>query len=145
VTDATDEDLYRRAVALLAPGEVSLQGAVVHTGFESDEESLLHQATLEVGDVVAEETGAGDTYVYSGNDDAEFGVNQHHGLTVADDEFVWECQQLFREGTYDVVIYWEATDAFESIIETLGDRGYEVVGVTETGYGPDAVAAVERQ
>jgi len=138
---ATDETLYRRAVELLVPGDVELHGAVVHTGFASDEESLLHQATLEIGDVVADHVVEGDTYVYSGNDDPEFGVNQHHGLTVEGDEFVWECQQLFRDGSYDVVVYWEATDDFAAIVAALREAGYDAVGITERGYGPDAVTA----
>ncbi|MFB6120361.1 MAG: DUF5778 family protein [Halobacteriaceae archaeon] len=140
MSQATDDSLYRRAVELLKPGDVTLHGAVVHTGFANDEEALLHQATLEIGDVVAEHADAGDTYVYSGNDDPDFGVNQHHGLTVEGDEFVWECQQLFREGTYDVVIYWEATEGFADILADLRDSGYEAVGVTEEGFGPEAVA-----
>jgi len=140
VSQTADDRLYGRAVELLKPGDVTLHGAVVHTDFESEDESLLHQTTLDVGDVIAEHVGAGDTYVYSGNDDPEFGVNQHHGLTVEGDEFVWECQQLFRDGTFDVVIYWEAADAFDEILAALRDAGYDVVGVTEDGYGPEAVA-----
>jgi hypothetical protein len=133
MANGVDEDLYRRVAALLEPGEIDLHGAVVHTDYDSDEESLLHQATLEVGDIVAEHADAGDTYVYSGNDSEEFGVNQHQGLTVEGDEFVWECQQLMREGTYDLVIYWEATDDHGAVVDAIEGAGYEAVGVTEDG------------
>ncbi|GAD53570.1 hypothetical protein MBEHAL_2330 [Halarchaeum acidiphilum MH1-52-1] len=138
MTETANADLYRRAVDLLKPGDITLHGAVVHTDLGSDAESLLHQLTLEAGDVVAEHAGidATDTYVYSGNDDDRFGVNQHQGRTVADDEFVWECQQLLRENTYDLVLYWEAGDDLDTVVadlETLDDTA-SVVGVTEDGW-----------
>ena len=130
-----DEDLYRRARDLLAPGEIELHGAVVHTDYGSDEESLLHQATLDVGDVIADRVVDGaDWYVHSGNDDPEFGLNQHQGLTIAGDEFVWECQQLLREGTFELVIYWEATDDPDAVFEALREAGFDAVGVTEDGH-----------
>ena len=138
MTETADEDLYRRAVALLEPGEITLHGAVVHTDLASDEESVLHQRTLDAGDVVAAHVGVdpADTYVYSGNDDERFGVNQHQGLTLADEEFVWECQQLMREGTYDVVLYWEATEDLEAVVADLVETlECDVVGVTEDGWG----------
>ena len=111
MTDAVDDDLYTRTKALLEPGDIQLNGLVVHTSLGSDEEPTLHQLTLEVGDVVAEHAGHDptDTYVYSGNDDPDFGVNQHQGRTLDGDDFVWECQQLLRDGTYDLVVYYEAS------------------------------------
>jgi hypothetical protein len=143
MSQTANDSLYRRTVELLRPGDVDLHGAVVHTPYGSDEESLLHQATLDVGDAVAAHAAAGDVYVYSGNDDPEFGVNQHQGLTVEGDEFVWECQQLFREGTYDLVMYWEATDDLAAVVEDVRavDAAFEVVPVTEDGAGDDATTA----
>jgi len=60
------------------------------------------QATIDVGDIIAEQSGYDpqDCYVYSGNDDTDFSSNQHQGLTLEDEEFVWECQQLLREGQF---------------------------------------------
>jgi hypothetical protein len=132
-----DEDLYRRAAALLEPGDIELHGAVVHTGYGPDEESMTHQATLDVGDVVADHRGVEEWYVYSGNDDAEFGLNQHQGLTPAD-EFVWECQHLLREGTFDVVVYWEAGDDLAAVVADIRAAGYDAVGVTEDGVAEEA-------
>jgi hypothetical protein len=124
-----DQDLYRRVEALLQPGEIELNGLVVHTDLGSDEESRMHQLTVEVGGVVAEHATDADTYVYSGNDDPDFGLNQHQGLTIEGDEFVWECQQLLREGTYDVVFYYEASADHAAILEDLTAEGYDVTGV----------------
>ena len=136
MSDTADENLYRQTVELLRPGDIELAGAVVHTAYDSDEESLLHQLTLDAGDAVAEHAAAGETYVYSGNDDSDFGVNQHQGLTLDDDEFVWECQQLLREGRFDLVMYWRATDDHDEVLDDVRDvEGVErVVGVTEDGY-----------
>jgi hypothetical protein len=139
MSSAVDEDLYRRVSALLEPGEITLHGAVVHTEYGGDEESLLHQATLNAGDAIAEHTAEERTYVYSGNDDEDFGVNQHQGLTVEGDEFVWECQQLLRDGTFDLVIYWEAGEEIGPVLDAIEDAladtegEYEVFGVTEDG------------
>jgi hypothetical protein len=124
-----DEELYRRAEALLEPGDIELEGAVVHTDVGGDEEPELHQATLELGDIIAEHATDDDTYVYSGNDDSDFGVNQHQGLTLDEDAFVWECQQLLREEAFDIVFYWEATADQEAILAAMRDADYEVVGV----------------
>ena len=135
MTETVDDDLYRRAAELLRPGEIDLAGAVVHTDFDSDEESLAHRATVEIGDAIAEQVTDADTYVYSGNDDERFGLNQHQGLTVEGDEFVWECQQLLREGTFDVVFYWTATEDHDAVLDAIREAasGVEVVGVTEDG------------
>jgi len=127
-----DETLYRRAAALLEPGEIELHGAVVHTDHGGDEESLVHRATLDVGDTIADHRGVEEWYVYSGNDDPEFGLNQHQGLT-HEDGFVWECQQLLRDGTFDVVVYWEAGDDHEAILSAIREMGYDAVGVTAEG------------
>lgn len=136
MSETVNENLYRQTVELLQPGEVELEGAVVHTSYESDEESMLHQATLDAGDVVAEYAETGDTYVYSGNDDSDFGVNQHQGLTLDADEFVWECQQLIRDGTFDIVLYWKTNGAHADVLAGIEavDGVEHVVGVTEDGY-----------
>ncbi|WP_135362706.1 DUF5778 family protein [Halosimplex halophilum] len=129
--DAVDTDLYQRAQALLEPGEIELVGVIVHTDLSGDQEPTLHEATLEIGNYIAEYSGIEptDTYVYSGNDDPEFGVNQHQGLTLDGDEFVWECQQLLREGTFDVVFYYEADVDQDGLVEALRGAGYDAVGV----------------
>jgi len=129
--DAVDADLYQRAQALLEPGDIELLGMIVHTELSGQDEPTLHETTLEIGNYIAEFAGIEptDTYVYSGNDDPEFGVNQHQGLTLEDDEFVWECQQLLREGTFDIVFYYEADIDQDALLEQTRESGYDVVGV----------------
>jgi hypothetical protein len=129
---AVDSELYRRAARLLEPGDIDLHGAVVHTDYGGDEESLLHQATLDVGDVVADHRGVEEWHVHSGNDDPEFGLNQHQGRT-AGGEFVWECQQLLREGTFDVVVDGKAGDDLQEIVADIRAAGHDAVGITEDG------------
>jgi hypothetical protein len=107
--DAIDEDLYRRTEALLEPGDVDLLGLIVHTDLAGQEDLEMQQLTVEINDVVADYAGKGEAYVHAGNDDPEFASNQFQGRTLDDDEFVWECQQLLREGTFDLVFYYEAT------------------------------------
>ena len=121
MSDAVDEDLYRRTEALLEPGDIRLNGVIVRTDLTGEEEPTLHQATLDIGNLIAEAAGVdpADTYVYSGNDDPEFGVNQHQGLTLDDEAFVWECQQLLREGAYAVVVYYEAVVDHEGLLADL--------------------------
>jgi uncharacterized protein (DUF736 family) len=126
---AAAEDLRRRTRALLEPGEVDLAGVIVHTDHGSDAEPRMHETTVDVGDTIADVAGAGDTYVYSGTDDPEFASNQHQGLTLDDDAFVWECQQLLRDGTFDLVFYYEAAH-HDAVIDALRDAGHEVTGVT---------------
>ncbi|RQH03380.1 DUF5778 family protein [Natrarchaeobius oligotrophus] len=135
MTDANaspiDEDLYRRTKALLEPGEIELNAAIVHTDYDGSEDVQMMQATIDVGDIVAEHAGYDpkDCYVYSGNDDPDFSSNQHQGLTLEDESFVWECQQLLREGSFDVVVYYEASADHEAILEDVRELGYEVTGV----------------
>ena len=131
MSEAIDEDLYRRTKALLEPGDIELNGVIVRTELSGDEEPTLHQATLDVGDVISEAAGLDptETYVYSGNDDERFGVNQHQGLTLDGDEFVWECQQLVRDGTYDVVFYYEAGADHTAIVEGVEELGFDATGV----------------
>lgn len=129
MSDVIDEDLYRRTEKLLEPGEIQLNGAIVHTDLELDDDILMHEVTVEVGETIAEYATDEDTYVYSGANDSEFASNQHQGLTLSGDEFVWECQQLLRNGTFDLVFYYEANADHNGILETIRDLGYEVTGV----------------
>jgi hypothetical protein len=108
MSETLDEDLYQRTLALLEPGEIELVGAIVHTDLASEEDLEMQELTVEANDVIAEHAGKGETYIYAGNDSEEFASNQFQGLTLVDDSFVWECQQLLREGTFDVVFYYEA-------------------------------------
>ncbi|MFH5799734.1 DUF5778 family protein [Haladaptatus sp. CMAA 1911] len=126
-----DDDLYERAKRLLEPGDIELNGAIVHTDLGSDEDIEMHQASVDVGDIIAEHAGHDprDTYVYSGSDDTNFSSNQHQGLTLADEEFVWECQQLLRDGTFDVVFYYEASADHGAILDDIRDLGFDVTGV----------------
>jgi len=132
-SDVVDDDLRRRAEALLEPGEIELAGVIVHTGLTSDDEATLHQRTVEIGDRIAERAGLdpADVYVYSGNDDPEFGLNQHQGLTIEDDEFVWECQQLLRDGTYDVVFYYEKSVDRAGVLADVESMGFQAVDIEE--------------
>jgi hypothetical protein len=127
--ETVDRDLYERTKALLEPGDIQLNGVIVHTDLGDDDEARLHQATLDVGDVIADEAEKGDWYVYSGNDDGRFGLNQHQGLTIAEDEFVWECQQLLREGTFKVVFYYEADADQSAVVAGIEDLGFRVDSV----------------
>ena len=131
MANVIDEDLYRRTKALLEPGEIELNGAIVHTDFPGSEDVKMMQATIDVGDVIAESAGHDprDCYVYSGNDDPQFSSNQHQGLTLDGDEFVWECQQLLRQGSFDLVFYYEASADHEAILEGIEALGYRVTGV----------------
>jgi hypothetical protein len=132
MSDAIDEDLYRRTRQLLEPGEIELAGAIVHTDLDGSEDIEMHQATVDIGEIIAENDGYDpkDIYVYSGSDDTQFASNQHQGLTLEDDEFVWECQQLLRNGSFDVVFYYEADADHEAILEGIRDLGFDVTGVT---------------
>lgn len=127
--DTLDADLFKRTKALLEPGEIELNGVIIHTDLENDQEARIHQATLDIGRIIAEHADVGETYVHSGNDDPEFGLNQHQGLTIANDEFVWECQQLLRNGTFDVVFYYESDADQEAIVRDIEAEGFQVTSV----------------
>lgn len=134
MSNTLDDDLYRRAKALLEPGDIDLNGVIVRTELTSDQEPTLHQATLDVGNVISEAAGFDpkETYVYSGNDDDRFGVNQHQGRTLDEDDFVWECQQLMRDGTYDVVFYYEADADQDAIVEGVEELRFDATSVIGT-------------
>src|SRR6056297_1190914 len=129
--DALDEDLYQRTKQLLEPGEIQLNGAVVHTEYDNSEEIDMMQATIDVGERIAEgyDIDPTDTFVYSGSDDPQFSSNQHQGLTLDGEEFVWECQQLLRNGSFDLVFYYEASADHEAILDAIEDEGFAVTGV----------------
>jgi hypothetical protein len=126
-----DTDLIQRTWQLLQPGEIALNGLIVHTEFDGSQETQMHQATLEVGEIIAEAAGHDptDTYVESGNDSSEFSSNQHQGLTLDSEEFVWECQQLLRDGAFDIVMYYEARADHEAVQTAAREAGYTVTGV----------------
>ncbi|WP_327051063.1 DUF5778 family protein [Halomicrococcus gelatinilyticus] len=128
---AIDEELYRRTKQLLEPGDIELNGAIVHTDLDGSDDIEMHQLTVDVGDIIAEHAGHDptDTFVYSGTDDTDFASNQHQGLTLDDEEFVWECQQLLRNGSFDVVFYYEASADQDAILSDVRDIGVEVTGV----------------
>ena len=119
MSEILDEDLYRRTKALLEPGEIELVGAVVHTSLAGEEDLEMHELTVDVNEVIADHAGKGETYIYAGNDTSEFASNQFQGRTLDDEAFVWECQQLLRDGTFDVVFYYEATVDQASLVEDL--------------------------
>ncbi|MDS0294215.1 DUF5778 family protein [Halogeometricum luteum] len=122
MSETVDDDLYKRTLALLEPGDIELLGAVVHTDLGSDEDLEMQELTVDINEVIAGRAGKGETYIYAGNDDTDFSSNQFQGLTLDDEEFVWECQQLLRDGTFDLVFYYEANvdqDALVSDLESL--------------------------
>jgi hypothetical protein len=140
--DAVEADLYQRTWKLLQPGEIELDGLVVHTEFDGDTEPEMHQATVEIGELIAEHAGHDptDTFVYSGTDDPDFSSNQHQGLTLADESFVWECQQLFRNGSFDLVFYFEATTDSEGLRDAVREAGYDGVIVHGAEESPSTTA-----
>jgi len=107
MADAVD-DLYMRAKRLLEPGDIELVGCIVHTELSGREDLEMHELTVAINDVIADHAGKGEAYIYAGNDDEEFSSNQFQGKTIEDDSFVWECQQLLRGGSFDLVFYYEA-------------------------------------
>jgi hypothetical protein len=128
-SDVLDADLYQRTKALLEPGDIDLAGAIVHTDLSGQEDLEMHELTVELNEVIAAHAGEGEAYIYAGNDDPSFSSNQFQGLTVDDDAFVWECQQLLRNGTFDIVFYYEADLDQDALVAAISDRGYEVTSV----------------
>lgn len=124
-----DKELIRETRALLEPGDIELHGVIVYTEYDRTEELAMHDAALTVGSIVAEHATAEDWYVYSGNDDPEFGMNQHQALTIDGDEFIWECQQLVRDGAFVIVFYYEASADHAAILTDIRDAGFTAEGV----------------
>ncbi|MFT4922416.1 MAG: hypothetical protein ACI8XM_001631 [Haloarculaceae archaeon] len=135
-----DAELCQRTWQLLQPGEIDLDGLVVQTDLDGSQETQMHQATVAVGDIIAEHAGHDpvDTFVYSGTDDPEFASNQHQGRTLDDESFVWECQQLLRDGSFDVVMYFEASADLEAVLSAVREAGYEATGVRGDTDGPES-------
>ncbi|GGJ08204.1 hypothetical protein GCM10008995_17590 [Halobellus salinus] len=127
--ETLDDDLYRRTKALLEPGEIELLGAVVHTDLGGEEDLEMHELTVDINRSIADHAGKGETYIYAGNDTDEFASNQFQGLTLDEESFVWECQQLLRDGTFDIVFYYEATVDQASLVDDLAALAH-VDGVT---------------
>lgn len=121
MSDAIDDDLYQRTKALLEPGDIRLDGLIVHTTLAGEEDLEMHELTVELNEVIADHAGTGESYIYAGNDDSEFASNQFQGRTLDGDEFVWECQQLLREGTFDLVFYYEADADHEGIVAEVAE------------------------
>ncbi|KTG29035.1 DUF5778 family protein [Haloferax profundi] len=119
MSETIDDDLYKRTLALLEPGDIELVGAIVHTTLSGREDLEMQELTVAINDVISDHADKGDAWIYAGNDDTDFSSNQFQGLSVEDDEFVWECQQLLREGTFDLVFYYEATADHDAIVEDL--------------------------
>ena len=129
--DPVDNDLYQRTKALLEPGDIELNGVIVHTEYDGQQDLEMMDATLAVGDVIAERGGTdpGDVYVYSGNDDPDFSSNQHQGLTIDGVEVVGECKQVLRDGRFHLVFYYESSADQDGILADVREAGYEATGV----------------
>jgi hypothetical protein len=129
MSDVIDQELYERTKLLLEPGDIELQGLIVHTDMTSDEELEMNQLTVDINEIIAEHAGKGESYIYAGNDSTEFASNQFQGKTLEDDEFVWECQHLIREGTFDLVFYYEADADQNAIVAAVEQLGHDVTPV----------------
>jgi len=119
MSETVDSDLYTRTKALLEPGDIELVGCIVHTTLGGQEDLEMHELTVAINDVIADHAGKGEAYIEAGNDDTNFSSNQFQGLTLDDEAFVWECQQLLRDGTFDLVFYYEATVDQEALADDL--------------------------
>jgi hypothetical protein len=140
MTDAQDADLRQRTWKLLQPGEIDLDGLVIHTDYSGNEDTQMHQATVEIGDIIAEHSGieSTETFVYSGTDDPEFASNQHQGLTLDDESFVWECQQLLRDGSFDIVFYYVAAADSHGILADVAAAGYPATALRGDASDPES-------
>lgn len=136
---AVDHDLYRRTKALLEPGEVELIGCIVHTDLAGEEDLEMQELVVEINEVIADHADVGETFIYAGNDDTEFSSNQFQGLTVDDESFVWESQHLLRDGSFDLVFYYEASADQEGIVADLSALGPDVTAVPD----PEIEAVLE--
>ncbi len=115
-----DEQLYERAKALIEPGDIELAGCIVHTDLDGQEDLEMQELTISINEILADHADKGETYIYAGNDTSEFASNQFQGLTLEDEDFVWECQQLLRNGSFDLVFYYMAGVDQDAIAADLG-------------------------
>ncbi len=134
MAESGDPELYQQAVSLLGPGESELVGIVVHTDYPRSEEPAMNGLMLEIGERIAETLETGEMYVYAGEDDERFGAGQFHGRRLEDDAVIWECQQLLRDDTFDLVFYWERAGEQGSIVTAVEDLVEPVVPITEDGF-----------
>jgi len=121
MSETVDADLYARTKALLEPGDIELAGCIVHTTLGGREDLEMHELTVAINEVIADHAGKGEAYIEAGNDDTDFSSNQFQGRTLDDEEFVWECQQLLRDGAFDLVFYYEANVDQEALASDLSD------------------------
>jgi hypothetical protein len=119
MSETVDSDLYTRTKALLEPGDIELVGCIVHTELDGQEDLEMHELTVDANEVIADHADKGEAYIEAGNDDTTFSSNQFQGLTLDGEEFVWECQQLLRDGTFDIVFYYEAGVDQEALADDL--------------------------
>ena len=120
MSETVDSDLYTRTKALLEPGDIELVGCILHTTLGGQEDLEMHELTVAANEVIADHAEKGETYIEAGNDDTDFSSNQFQGLTLDDESFVWECQQLLRDGTFDLVFYYEAGVDQDALAADLG-------------------------
>ncbi|WP_128904535.1 DUF5778 family protein [Halorubrum amylolyticum] len=121
MSETVDADLYARTKALLEPGDIELAGCIVHTTLGGEEDLEMHELTVAINEVIADHAGKGEAYIEAGNDDTDFSSNQFQGRTLDDEAFVWECQQLLRDGAFDLVFYYEANVDQEALADDLAD------------------------
>ncbi|WP_418285887.1 DUF5778 family protein [Halorubrum sp. DTA46] len=121
MSETVDSDLYTRTKALLEPGDIELLGCIIHTTLGGQEDLEMHELTVDANEVIADHADKGETYIEAGNDDTNFSSNQFQGLTLDDEAFVWECQQLLRDGTFDLVFYYEAGVDQDALAADLAD------------------------
>ena len=119
MSETVDGDLYDRTKALLEPGDIELAGCIVHTDLDGQQDLEMHELTVAANEVIAGHAEKGETYIEAGNDDTQFASNQFQGLTLDDESFVWECQQLLRDGAFDLVFYYEADVDQEALADGL--------------------------
>ena len=129
MSEVLDRDLYERTKALLEPGDVELVGCLVHTDLTGQEDLEMQELVVEINEIIASHADAGETYVYAGNDDPEFASNQFQGRRLDDESFVWESQHLLREGTFDLVFYYEASADQKGIVDDIEALGHDVTPV----------------
>lgn len=91
MSEIIDEDFYQWIFVLFEFGDIEFVGVIVYIDFISCEDLEMQELIVEINDVIVEYVGKGDVWIYVGNDDIDFLLNQFQGFLVEDDEFVWEC------------------------------------------------------
>jgi len=134
MAESDDHELYQQAVSLLGPGETELVGVVVHTEYGRSQEAAMNELMLELGERIAAVLEEEEMYLYAGEDDDRFGAGQFHGRRLTDDAVIWECQQLIRDDTFDMVFYWEAEGRQDDVVDSLSKVTSPIVPITEDGF-----------